>query len=375
MGIIRAFTGALGGAFADQWKDIITAGNFDEQTVVSPGIWQRINRGRGVNVSGSRNVISNGSKIFVPENTAAFIFSQSGIEEIIAEPGGYVYQGGQASIFSGDGIGKAIFNQIADRIKYGGKTAEEKQIAYVNMREMRGLKFGTKGALVYNDAFYGTDLEIMAFGSFSLKIVDAEKFIKNFVPPNVSFYTFEDNKARSQMLSEFLHSFLAAINALSSTYRISQLPALTNELTKSISDTTANAGTWGARFGFELVGIGIESIEFSEESRELVRVFSSNKMSLKAYEDASQKSANIAAQQRIAQGIQTHGLGDGGGMLFGMNMTQMMNPQTAEVATKDTTPASLDNQIETLKKLKDLLDTGILSQEEFESKKKEVMGL
>lgn len=47
MGIIRAFTGAIGGTFADQWKDIITAANFDEHTVVSPGIYQQTNKGRG----------------------------------------------------------------------------------------------------------------------------------------------------------------------------------------------------------------------------------------------------------------------------------------------------------------------------------------
>lgn len=98
MGIIRAFTGAIAGTFADQWKDIITAGNFDEHTVVTPGVYQQTNKGRGSNFNGSNGVISNGSKIFVPENTAAFIFSQSGIEEIITTPGGYEYQNGQKSI-------------------------------------------------------------------------------------------------------------------------------------------------------------------------------------------------------------------------------------------------------------------------------------
>ena len=33
MGVIQAFAGALGGTFADQWKDIITAGHFGEYTV------------------------------------------------------------------------------------------------------------------------------------------------------------------------------------------------------------------------------------------------------------------------------------------------------------------------------------------------------
>jgi len=51
-------------------------------------------------------------------------------------------------------------------------------------------------------------------------------------------------------------------------------------------------------------------------------------MNLKVYEDISQKSSNISAQQKIAQGIQDNGLGDGAGMIFGMNMAQNMNPQT-----------------------------------------------
>ena len=38
MGLVQAFKGALGSTFADQWKDIITAGYFDEHTVVVPGI-------------------------------------------------------------------------------------------------------------------------------------------------------------------------------------------------------------------------------------------------------------------------------------------------------------------------------------------------
>ena len=76
MAIIKAFAGALGGTFADLWKDIITAGRFDEYVVVAPGVPRGTNNGRGSNEYGSEGVISNGSHIYVPENTAAFIFSE-----------------------------------------------------------------------------------------------------------------------------------------------------------------------------------------------------------------------------------------------------------------------------------------------------------
>lgn len=372
MGIIRAFTGAIGGTFADQWKDIITAGVFDEHTVVSPGVQKSTNNGRGTNMFGSEGIISNGSKIYVPENTAAFIFSQSGIEDVIVESGGYEYQNGQSSVFNGDGLKKSILNQAKDRFGYGGISADEKKIAFVNLREIRDLKFGTKGAQVYHDSYYGTDLEIFAYGSLTIKVVDPVMFIRNFVPANVTYYTFDDPKARSQILSEFLQSFTVALNSLSNNYRISRLPAQSNAISQIVTNDAYNAGTWPERFGFEIVKVAIENIEFTDDSRELVKQYSATKMGMKAYDDVSQRTSDIAAQQKIAQGIQDNGLGNAGGMVFGMNMAQGIGLNAQPPQRKE---MSFDEQIETLKKLKDLVDAGILTEEEFNQKKKEIMGL
>ena len=33
---------------------------------------------------------------------------------------------------------------------------------------------------MYNDLFYGADLEVRAFGTFSIQITDAERFVRNF---------------------------------------------------------------------------------------------------------------------------------------------------------------------------------------------------
>ena len=49
---------------------------------------------------------------------------------------------------------------------------ETKYVAFVNLREIRGIKFGTPAPLVYNDKFYGVDLEIRARGTMSLKVTD-----------------------------------------------------------------------------------------------------------------------------------------------------------------------------------------------------------
>lgn len=391
MGIIDAAFDAFSGTLADQWKDIITAGKFDERTAVAPGIRKVSQDGYGYN-HGQANILSNGSIIYVPENTAAFVFSQSGIEEVITKAGGYEYRNGQLSVFDKQsreetGIVKTIFDQTAQRIGFSGMSPDDKRVSFVNLRELRGIKFGTHGPLAYNDLFYGADLEIYSYGLFSIKVIDAVKFVQNFLPPNAGSYSFDRLEARKQLVAEFLHSFIVAVNSLSSEYRISQLPSQAGAIATAISAESSNAGTWEDRFGIRLCGIAIENIEFSEDSRELVHGFSEKKMNVKAYEGVSAQAGNMAAQQMIAEGVREKGLGEGGGMLFGLGFAGGLNPVNASQVANTTavqTPSqpvppsqqqSLDEQLETLKKLKELVDMGILTQDEFDAKKKQVLGL
>jgi hypothetical protein len=173
--------------------------------------------------------------------------------------------------------------------------------------------------------------------------------------------------------------------------------------------------------------VGIEDVEFTDESRELVRGFSERKMGVRAYEGVSRQAADISAQQLIAEGVRENGLGDAGGMLFGMNLASGLDPRTAGVPTggqaapiptvgsaqaagetgagdvpaagdqrtadpapeeggmpaaseSATSPSaadgpSFDQRVEMVKKLKELLDAGILTQDEFDAKKRDVLGL
>ena len=388
MGILDAAFDAFSGTLADQWKDIVTVGEFDERTAVAPGVRKRSSEGYGYN-QGQSNILSNGSIIYVPENTAAFIFSQSGIEDVITRPGGYEYRDGQLNVFDKQsrdesGIVKTLFNQTAQRIGFSGMSADDKRVSFVNLRELRGIKFGTRGPLAYNDLYYETDLEVYAYGLFSVEIVEPVAFVRNFLPVNVGSYSFNDHESRSQLVAEILHSFIVALNSLSTEYRISQLPSQAGKIADQIRLEGENAGTWKERFGIELCGVAIENIEFSDDSRELVRGYSEKKMSVRAYEGVSAQAGNMAAQQMIAEGVRENGLGDGGNMLFGLGLAGSLNPQNASQATGATAPAqdvdtksapSIGDQVETLKKLKELVDVGILTPEEFAAKKKQLLGL
>ena len=183
----------------------------------------------------------------------------------------------------------------------------------------------------------------------SLKVTDPVRFVRNFVPATTVSYSFDDEGPCRQILSEFVQSFIVAINSLSNEYRISQLLGKANDIAACVRGDRANAGTWNDRFGFEVSSVGIESIELTEQSRQLVQQFASNRMNVAAYEGVSQQDGNMAAQQRIAQG---------------MNMAQAINPMTAApVQAPAPTPApeaaapashtasmSVEEQVEAMKK-------------------------
>ncbi len=370
MGLLRAFKDATASTFADQWKEIIIAGDFDEHSLVVPGVIKTRNMGRGSNNMGSDGVISNGSKIFVPENTAAFIFNQQTIENIITEPGGYEYLDGDTSVFNGDGIVKPIASQIKKRFGYGGITPDSKRIAYVNLREIRNIRFGTPNAQVYHDPAYGIDIQVHAYGTYAIKVTDPERFITNFVPAGITAYSVDDPDTRQQLTAEFLQSFSVALNTLSAKYRYSQLPSLENEITRQIQCDAENAGTWVERFGFALTKATIAGLELSDESKALLRRYAEKKVDVSAYHDITQRESDIAAQQKIAEGIKDHGLGNAAGMVFGMNYAQNLGHHA-----NSGSQTTVEQQLEILGKLKDALDNGILTQEEFEAKKREVLGL
>ena len=106
-------------------------------------------------------------------------------------------------------------------------------------------------------------------------------------------------------------------------------------------------------------------------------MYSANKMNLKAFEDISQKASNIAAQQKIAQGVQENGFGEMGNMFMGVNLSQVTGAygEPLQPSHSDVKPTIFEEKIEQVKKLKELVDDSILTEEEFNKKKKEILDL
>ena len=85
MGLVQAVVGAVGGTLADQWKDFYTVpAGLPSTAALFAAVPQGTNAGRGSNTHGSSNIITNGSKIIVPEGYGLLLFQDGKITALAA---------------------------------------------------------------------------------------------------------------------------------------------------------------------------------------------------------------------------------------------------------------------------------------------------
>lgn len=381
MGLINAAVGAIGGTLADQWVDFFTAGFFDEQTIVAPGVFRRRNAGRGANTRASANVITDGSRIVVPENTALVITDGGRVTDVSTEPGYYTYRNdGQPSVFAGAGATAALIQQSWERFKFGGRPGAQQLVYFVNLREIRNQRFGTPGLLPYKDfslvppgSAQAPVLRLMARGVYSVRVADPVRFFRNFLPANAQHYTLADEAASDQLFNEFITAFQAALQGLSRTTDIASLASHGPELARALSMEAGPEGSWLERFGLEVVSCAVFAIEYDSASQALMDKYNQGIMLGggigNAYTQTTIADAGLAAGQS-GGGAGMMGVGLGVGAIGG-TLNGLQQPVAPPAPAAETTPAP--DPVVVLGQLKAMLDHGLITAEQYAAKQAEVL--
>lgn len=410
MGFIKAFTGALGGSFADQWKDyLVPRGDVTATAAVFEAVPQGTNAGRGQNTKGSQNIISNGSKIVVPEGTALITLQDGAITGFVAEPGGFEYRSddpNSRTMFAQDGFFSSTFGQSWERFKFGGQPGAQQLAFYINLKEIPNNRFGTQSEIYWDDAYLGAQVGAVTRGTYTLRLVDPILFIKNFVPaqylqPGAPIFDFADmdNAAGAQLFNEVVGSLSAAFsnytNDPSKGNRISRIQGDQIGFAQSMSQAVEQGYQWRSDRGLEIIKVAIQAIEYDEDTKRLLS-------DVKKADALSGARGNSFMQQSVARGMQAAGEnpnGGGTGMAFmgmGMNaaggvmggVQQPTDPTPQAQAiyqqpqqlyqqqpqAPQQAPEQAQDPYEKLISLKKLLDDGIITQEEFDVQKAKILG-
>ena len=310
MGIIKAVTQAIGGAFADQWLEVYEADNMGDQTVFARGVLMR----KGQNRKGTEDTVTNGSVIHVYDNQFMLLVDGGKIVDYTAEPGYYkVDNSSLPSMFNGQ-FGDSL-KESFDRIRFGGQTPTAQKVFFINLQEIKGIKFGTRQPINYFDSFYNAELFLRAHGNYSIKIVNPLQFYAEAIPRNKDHV--EIDEINEQYLSEFLEALQSAINQMSvDGIRISYVSSKARELGQYMSSILDQE--WNQTRGMEIQAVGL-TVSYNEDSQKLINMRNEGAM----LSDPTIREGYV--QGAVARGLEAAGSNANGSMAGFMGMGMASN--------------------------------------------------
>lgn len=315
MGLIKAATNTIGSGLADQWLEIVEPDQLGDQTVMTKGVKVRQKDKRGSNKRGTEDVLTDGSVVHVYPNTAMLLVDGGKIIDYTAEEGYYTIKNSAApSMFNGS-LKEAV-SETFDRFKFGGVTPQKQQVFYINLQEIKGIRFGTSSPLNYFDNFYNAELFLRAHGTYSIQITDPILFYTNAIPKNKTRVQIDD--INEQYLAEFLTALQSTINQMSADgQRISYVPSKSMELSKYMRDCLDE--DWRKLRGMEIVAVAVASISYTDDSVKLINMRNQGAM----LGDPNIREGYV--QGSIAKGLESAGENPSGATTGFMGMGVGMN--------------------------------------------------
>ena len=314
MGIVKAFFGAMSGNLADQWLEVIEADEMSDTTVFTKGVKVRTDK-RSSNKRATEDVISNGSIIHVYPGQFMMLVEGGKIIDFTAEEGYYKVDNSAApSLFAGQ-LGASIKDAF-NRIRFGGTPSYAQRAYFINLQEIKGIKFGTRTPVNYFDTFYNSELFLRAHGNYSIKITDPVKFYTEVIPKNSDRVDIAE--INEQYLSEFLEALTSAINRMSADgIRISHVSGKARELSQYMANELDES--WRSARGFEVQSVGIASVSYDDESKELINMRNKGAM----LSDPTVREGYV--QGAVARGFEAAGSNSAGSATAFMGMGMGMN--------------------------------------------------
>lgn len=320
MGLIKAVIGSAESVIHDQWREYFYCDTMAENVLVTRG--RKRSGVRTNNLSGSENIITNGSVIAVNEGQCMMIVDQGRIAEFTAEAGEYTWDAStEATIFYG-GLGKGIkgsWDNFKRRFTFGSDTAKDQRIYFFNLKELMGNKYGTPAPIPFRvvDTNIGLDMDVSVRcnGEYSYKMTDPILFYKNVCGNVMEDYTRE--QWDSQLKAEFLTALQPAFARISAQgIRYSALPGHTMELAEAMNEVLSSK--WAGLRGISIVSVGVNSVTASAEDEATIK---------ELQKTAVFRNANMAAAHMVqaqSEAMKTAAANEGGAMMgfLGMNMAQ-----------------------------------------------------
>ena len=319
MGLIKAVTSSISSTLGDQFKEFVTCPENGGNYIIQRGYVQH---GKG-NRNPQEGILSKGTAIAVPEGMSMMVIDNGQIVEFTAEPGVFVFDNStEPSIFAGN-FGQNLIESIktiGSRITFGGQTAKDQRVYYINTKRIAGNKFGSPQPKKITDEKYGM-LEVTFNGEFVFQVEDPAVLVKSVVGSNPKDALTIDDIIGSQLKSLFVEKLTLGISEIMRVNKVSfgDMGLYGSDLSKKMT------------YGLVLTDVAIRDINLTDESMRRVNKIDDAQI----FSNANLQSGLMASATADAmQAAASNGSGSMMGFM-GMNMAQNAGATVMGVANQN----------------------------------------
>lgn len=293
-----------------------------------------------------------GAQLTVRESQSA-VFFRDGKAQMVFGPGRHVLKTQNIPAIT----------KFVTSFGYGPDSPFRAEVYFLNMKLFRNLKWGTKEPILFRDPELQM-VRLRSHGMYSIQIKDPNLFLNRMVGTQNIFFDADIHDYLKSIITSRLINVLA--DQIKSIFDFPRQYDVLGSILKSVVADDFKA------CGLELVDFFINSISLPDDVQKIV----DEKTSMKAIGDmgtymqfkTAQSMEEAAKQPGGAAGT---GVGLGAGVGMGVMIPGMIKEafQSGQINSSQTD--NVEDAFGKIKKLKELLDMGAITQEEFEKKKAE----
>ncbi|MCE9500417.1 MAG: SPFH domain-containing protein [Leptospira sp.] len=307
--------------------------------------------------------ISYASQLVVNESQEAIFFKEGRALDVFG-PGTHSLKTGNVPI-----IEKLV------NLPFGGKTPFTAEVYFIN-KSLLTLKWGTKTPIQVEDPNYKIALELRSYGSYNIKINDSKTFVNTIVGTRGRFANADIDDLLKPMILTRLGDFLSEV-VLKNKVSLVQISQYLDEAS-SAGKTKVQPDF--SKYGIEIIDFLVESINFDKDNPNFQKIQKviTEKFEIDTLGNSYQQKRMLDIGEAAAknEGGNSGTIGAGLGLGMGVNMGQMMGQMMGGMnqGAGNNAPAAQPNDpMARIAKLKQMLDGGMITQEEFDTKKKEIL--
>ena len=313
-----------------------------------------------------------GTQVVVNEGQEA-IFVKSGVVLDILGAGTHTLSTGNIP----------LLNKLVN-LPFGGDSPFTAEIWFVNKTVKRDLKWGTPSPIPLLDPVLKFPVSVRSFGKWGAKITDSRSFLVQIVGAQIGA---DSQKIKNYFIGEIIQKLSATLSSAIVQHQLSvmNIAASINQLSEFAKSAIVDEFM---KYGLEIVNFNIESINIPDEemtriqdvfaktmeARELSKVeVGGAYAAIKSFEVLNAAANNPGSGSGLGAMLGA-GIGLGAGLPMGQQLGQSMQMQSNPAPTQaQSLSSSVDDPVSRLKKLKSMLDDGLITQEIFEQKRDQIM--